>query len=235
MSYFRTKFHDNAVNIVMILLLVVGLLSSMMKFSYGVNINPGVFQVNSKPYGLTYGEWTARFWQWLHSIPKSDSPAADTTGKNCALKQTGPVWFLPGTFGGTNERTCTIPKDKAILLTPIEVMCSFAEHHIKTEPELSACAKADQDKVTSATITVDGIQVKPFRLQSPLFTVSLVENNALGLKAQTTPALADGYWVILKPLSVGTHTIHETGSLVDFTTTGTVNFASDVIYHLTIK
>jgi hypothetical protein len=230
-----TRFHAYAGTIVLMLLLIVGILSSMMKFSYGVNANPDVFQVSSKPYGLTYGEWTARFWQWLHSIPKADSPAADTTGKNCALKQTGPVWFLPGTFGGTNERTCTIPKGKAILLTPIEVMCSFAEHHVKTEPDLRACAKADQDKVTSATITVDGIQVKPYRLQSPLFTVTLVENNALGLKAQTTPALADGYWVILKPLPTGSHTIHASGSLVDFTTTGTVNFASDVIYHLIIK
>jgi hypothetical protein len=114
-------------------------------------------------------------------------------------------------------------------------MCSFAEHHVKTESELRTCAKADQDKVTSATITVDGGQVKPYRLQSPLFTVTLPENNALGFKPQTTPALADGYWAILKPLPVGSHTIHASGSLVDFTTTGTTNFASDVIYHITIK
>lgn len=162
------------------------LLVSITKFSYADNnINPSVFPVDSKPYGLTYGEWTVRFWQWL-SIPKPDNPAAYTTGKNCALKQTGPVWFLPGTFGGTNERTCTIPKDKAILLTPIEVICSFAEHHVKTEPELRACAKSDQDKVTSTKITVDGVEIKPYRLQSPLFTVTLPENNAMGVKPQTT-------------------------------------------------
>jgi len=28
-------------------------------------------------------------------------------------------------------------------------VCSFAEHHVKIEPKLRACAKADQDKVTS--------------------------------------------------------------------------------------
>jgi hypothetical protein len=162
-----------------ILLLLIGILFFMMRFSYAENVNPNVFPVSSKPYGLTYGEWAARFWQWLHSIPKPDNPAADTTGKNCALKQAGPIWFLPGTFGGTNERTCTIPEGKAILVTPIEVMCSFAEHHLKTESELRACAKADQDKVTSATITVDGVQVKTYRLQSPLFSVTLPKNNAL--------------------------------------------------------
>ena len=71
-------------------------------------------------------------------------------------------------------------------------MCSFAEHHVKTEPELRACAKADQDKVTGAQITLDGVQIKPVRLQSPMFTVTLPENNALGLKPQTSPALSDG-------------------------------------------
>ncbi|MFL6424047.1 MAG: hypothetical protein ACJ71R_10700 [Nitrososphaeraceae archaeon] len=68
-----------------------------------------------------------------------------------------------------------------------------------------------------------------------MFNVTLPENNALGLKPQTSPALSDEYWVFLQPLPPGSHTIHASGSLVDFTTTGTVNFASDVIYHLTIK
>jgi hypothetical protein len=228
------KFYIHVCNLAVISLLIVGtVIPSMMKFSYAANIS--VFPADSKPYGLTYGEWTARFWQWLHSIPKPDSPAADTTGKNCALKQTGPVWFIPGTFGGTNERTCTIPAGKAILVTLINVMCSYAEHHLKTEPELRACAKADQDKVTGTMITVDGVQLTPVRLQSPLFTVTLPENNALGLKPQTTPALSDGYWVFLQPLPLGQHTIHASGSLVDFTTTGTVNFASEAINHITIK
>ena len=125
-------------------------------------------------------------------------------------------WFV---LGGTNERTCTIPKDKAIMLNTINVVCSFAEHHVKTEPELRACAKADQDKVTSTKITVNGVEIKPYRLQSPLFNMVLPENNALGLKAQTTPAVSDGFWAILQPLPPGSHTIHASGSLVDFTTT----------------
>lgn len=30
-----------------------------------------VFSANSKPYNLTYGEWTARWWQWAYSIAKN--------------------------------------------------------------------------------------------------------------------------------------------------------------------
>jgi Cache domain len=44
-----------------------------------------VFEANSKPHGLTYGEWTARWWQWAYSIPKHVHPAYDDTGKYCAL------------------------------------------------------------------------------------------------------------------------------------------------------
>src|SRR5919205_4515157 len=47
-----------------------------------------VFSADSKPYGLTYGDWTAKWWQWGHSIPKDINPAYDDTGKNCAQNQT---------------------------------------------------------------------------------------------------------------------------------------------------
>ena len=41
-----------------------------------------VFSADSKPYNLTYGEWTARWWQWGYAIPKNINPAYDNTGKN---------------------------------------------------------------------------------------------------------------------------------------------------------
>ena len=36
-----------------------------------VQIHSLAFSANSKPYNLTYGEWTARWWQWGYSIPKA--------------------------------------------------------------------------------------------------------------------------------------------------------------------
>ena len=74
-----------------------------------------VLSVDSKPYGLTYGEWTAKWWQWGYSIPKDINPAYDDTGKNCAQKQNGPVWFLAGTYGHAVNRGWDIPAGKAIL------------------------------------------------------------------------------------------------------------------------
>ena len=69
------------------------------------NVSPNtlVFPVDAKPYGKSYAEWSAIWWQWLLSIPKDTSPAGDTTGKNCGTNQQGPIWFLAGTFGGADR------------------------------------------------------------------------------------------------------------------------------------
>src|SRR5262245_20745573 len=67
-----------------------------------------LFTTDSIPFGLTYGEWTARWWQWAYSIPKYVHPAYDDSGKYCAEGQSGPVWFLAGTFEHPAERYCTI-------------------------------------------------------------------------------------------------------------------------------
>jgi hypothetical protein len=76
---------------------------------------PTPFSADTVQYNLTYAEWTARWWQWLLSIPEDRNPAADQTGENCDEGQSGPVWFLAGTFGGLNERVCTIPAGKSLL------------------------------------------------------------------------------------------------------------------------
>ena len=48
-----------------------------------------VFDKYSRPFGLTYGDWTAKWWQWAYSIPKDVHPAYDDTGKYCTVSQKG--------------------------------------------------------------------------------------------------------------------------------------------------
>jgi hypothetical protein len=100
------------------------------------------------------------------------------------------------------------------------------------------CAKEDQDKVNLVRVTVDGVDIpdmRDYRIQSPMFNLSLPENNAAGVPAQESTGVSDGYFVMLKPLSRGEHEIRSIGSLVDVTVQGTQNFASDVTYHLTVE
>ena len=219
---------------------IVGMavLVALVPFS---DAQPGfeLFSTESKPYGLTYNEWTARWWQWAISIPKDINPVGDETGKYCGQGQEGPVWFLAGTFGGSAERSCTIPAGKAILFAPINVECSYAEFpDLRTESDLRTCAKSGQDLATEVEVSIDGVKVQNlgnYRVQSQLFDLTLPKDNVYGLAPSTTKAVSDGVWVFLKPLSSGNHEIRSKGVSVDFTTTGTVPpFVSDVTYNLTI-
>jgi hypothetical protein len=100
------------------------------------------------------------------------------------------------------------------------------------------CAKEDQDKVNLVKVTVDGVDIptmKDYRFQSPLFNLTLPDNTALGVPAQETQGVSDGYFVMLKPLPRGEHGIRSVGSLTEVTVQGTQNFASDVAYHVTIE
>ena len=75
------------------------------------------FAPGSKPFGKTYGEWSAAFWQWIISAPSDRNPSNvnDNTGKYCSKGQSGPVWFLPLVLGGDAVKTCNIPSGKTIL------------------------------------------------------------------------------------------------------------------------
>jgi hypothetical protein len=198
-----------------------------------------VFLPNEKPFNLTYGEWSAEWWKWLLSSPNDSNPSTDKTGEYCAMNQNNSnVWFLAGTSGGYEERKCSIPERMAILVSPIEVICTFAEYpELKTEDDLRNCAKSDQDAVKDVKLTVDSIPMRDlqnFRIASSLFNVTLPENNIFGVPPQTTEAISDGTFVMLKELPVGHHTIYASGLLVDFTTTSNLNFVSEVKYDINI-
>jgi hypothetical protein len=190
--------------------------------------------------GKTYGQWSAAWWQWAANISEPNSPVTDKTGADCAVDQEGPVWFLAGTTGGpTVTRSCTIPSDKAILFPIINAECSTVEGDGPTEAGLRACAKDLMDHVTETSARVDhtAIDLGPpgpnarFRFDSPLFTITFAPNNGFGAPAGTGSAVADGYWVLVKPLAVGKHTIDFRGKAVfpDF------KFKVRVHYSLTVR
>jgi hypothetical protein len=198
---------------------------------------------DANTYGNSSGEWSARWWQWALSIPAATNPVLDETGANCAEGQSGPVWFLAGSFfGGTFERACTVPPGKALFL-PI-VNAAFGAAVFDCEPTqpgvpcnitvLRAAAAASMDPVTIAA-SIDGVPVRhlrDYRVQSPVFSVTLPERNVVDVPSATyAPMVSDGYWLMLAPLSAGAHTIHFKNSITGGPFAGT---ETEVTYHLTI-
>jgi hypothetical protein len=199
-----------------------------------------IVQPTEKYAGKTYGQWSAAWWQWAANISEPNSPVTDDTGADCAVNQKGSVWFLAGTTGGSATRSCTVPADKAILVPIINGECSTVEGNGTTDAELRACARDLIDHVTQTSASVDGtaIDLGPvsqgrFRFQSPLFTITFAPNNGFypdGSVAGTGQAVADGFWLLIRPLPKGQHTIDFQGTAVF----GDVVFQVGVHYDLTV-
>lgn len=224
---------------VLIILLLVVSIASIVKVA-NAQVSDKIYPPDSKPFGLTYGQWSEKWWKWSLGIAMADNPAGDETGERCATSQIDPhVWFLAGTFGGPVTRSCTIPDGKSILIPLINNECSYLEFPAyKTTPELEKCAKDFVDKVSNLQLSIDGVTVPDltmYRFKSGLYNFTMPQDNVLGLAAGTTDSIADGYWVMLKPLNKGTHEIKFGGSVVDVSTTSNINFATAATYHITIQ
>lgn len=205
--------------------------------SYSVqaaDANPGVLPPQSKPYGLTYGEWGAKWWQWAFSLPLDHHPLFDVTGADAAVGQSGNVWFLGGVFvqSGQATRSITIPSGTALFFPVLNVETSILEGDGTNEQELRQKANDIVDLATDLSAEIDGKPVAnfaSFRAESPLFTFSLPADNILGKPATSSPSVTDGYWLFLPPLSVGKHTIHFSGTFPQ------VPFTLDLQYFVTVE
>lgn len=234
------KLEHNLIPIFAVLLGLGLMVPSIMLHVQADSINPSVFAIDSKPYGTPYAEWAGKWQQWLISVPQPLNPVTDPTGKNCAQNQTGPVWFLAGTTGGSAERTCAIPAGKAILFPVIGSECDYAGYpSVKSEPQLVLCAQADDNSAINLQATIDGVNLKQldkYRATSPHpINATFPPNNVFGSPPGQTQLISDGYWVFLQPLPSGKHELHFSGLTPGNPTTGTTNFAVDVTYHLTVQ
>jgi hypothetical protein len=203
--------------------------------------------------GMTYGDWGAVWQQWIQDIPADVNPAFDNTGEYCAQGQSsGPVFFLVGAFTdevpdtpliSDVERDCTVPANRHIFFPIVNVASDTIEGDFFGATEAAqrqlAGFYADLIDVGSLKVTVDGEAVanlSEFRAQSPAYHFFLPKkNNMWGLKPVNNDGyfgVADGYYVMLKPLSQGAHTVHFEGA---FVSEGEVIFGLSVTYNLTVE
>ena len=69
----------------------------------------------SDPLGVSYEEWTARYWDWLFGFPAGADPDP-FTATVCPPSPSKDITFLPTTFFGTVEQlTCEVPAGTPIL------------------------------------------------------------------------------------------------------------------------
>jgi hypothetical protein len=197
-----------------------------------------VFAPHALPFGQTYGEWAADWWTWALTQPVGVNPLLDLTGAHCAQGQRGRVWFLAGTFGDPSSvsRTCTVPKGKALLFPVLNNFSGATEQDPpseKTEAFQRSRATPAMEAATNLHASIDGVPVPDIKARyfekSPVFKVMLPANNIFGLDhdclpsdtpdagCEVFPTVDAGYYLVVKPLKKGQHTINFGGSGPGFT------------------
>lgn len=183
-----------------------------------VQAAPIVVAPGSTVEGKTIAEWTADWWQWAFGQSTPSDAFTDATGEYADVGQSGPVWFIAGTTGGTATRTFDVPSDRYLLFPLVNVVVSeFDFIGTVTEAQLRAAAASVIDGVDSLLAAIDGVSITdPFsyREASPLFSLEAATDNPFGAPAGSLGnAVSDGFWIMLEPLGLGTHTIEFGGTI----------------------
>jgi hypothetical protein len=210
-----------------VLLVLAAAAGSPAALAQDSNGNPGVVPPNAHIRGLSYGEWEARWWQTLFSIPVVDGYHPGISGG--AFGGEDGVVFLTGVPGGPTIHV-TIRPGTALFFPVVNAECSEIEpdpYHGDNEQELRACANMHIDNTSGLFAVIDGRPVKnlgAYRVQSPLFEFGpLPEDNLLAFAygddadfppGATSLSVDAGVYLLLAPLSVGKHTIHFGATLI---------------------
>jgi hypothetical protein len=215
-----------------------------------------LFPREATPFGQSYEDWASAWWQWGLAIPVDENPMR---GGDCNVDQSGNVFFLAGTNGGGDVRTCEIPAGKGIFFPIVNlVMASCPEvanesytcEVATSEDELHSVASWYMENAERTfTLEIDGVAIEgldAYRAHSDTFAATAppegeegimttcggqIRENSCGVPAGSDRnAVADGYWAMLRPLPPGEHKIHFTANMVY----PTFSFALDVEYDIVV-
>jgi hypothetical protein len=222
------------------LVAAASLLSPAIAPTNAQNETSPLYPVDSAPFGVPYKDWVIRWWEWDIAIPTPEHPNTNYTQEKCGIGQdpNSPVWFLALPFGEEQlaERTCSIPKDKAIISGLLSGECDYSDSRLTTDDQVKQCASEGDDYGT-IQVLLDGVDLKydmkQNRVMSDFFNITLPENNFFSAPVGTFRAVAEGFYLFLKPLTPGEHELKYKVSVLNPTKTE-YNYFQEVTYHLNI-
>jgi hypothetical protein len=213
------RIYKNMSILISLAIIYTVFLANSATSTFAADAGPEVFPVQSSPYELSYKGWLAKWWQWYISIPTGAHPNTHLSPENCAINQSGPVWFLPnipsgGSLASPIVHRCVIPAGKAIAFTIETGECDRGMQDMTDDQKMINCATVGNDPAHFATATyqasIDGVKLSnlnQYRVQTDFFNINIPPNNIYQSPSGTFKAIASGFIVIVKPLPPGAHKI----------------------------
>jgi hypothetical protein len=158
---------------------------------------------------------------------------------NCAVGQSGNVWFLAGGFGSSKiKRICSIPAGKYVFFPVVNT--SYWPESEKNGYTCEAAirdAAMNNDTALDLFVELDGVamnDVKNYRAKTKV-CFNIYERVPKEFNAYNAfPSASDGFWILLKPLSIGTHTI-KFGGRYNRASGAYGRMVQDIEYQITVK
>lgn len=189
-------------------------LSGLIALAGCITVRPAedyVLPPHATVAGKTLGEYGAEWWQWSLSVPLEDSPVKDLTGEKCASGQAGDIWFLAGTYESRPiTRRCAVPQGRHIFFPVINMVYWRPPQRPVSCEAVKTAAAINNDHLESIEAKIDGVDIpsmRDHREESPICFDVFARVSRAEKAPPGYPAATDGYWIMLKPLPAGRHTI----------------------------
>lgn len=187
----------------------------LLNLTYALDFDLLFYQTSDIPYGIPYGEWIVKYWNWWGNIPISESPAEEKVKYQCFMQIVDNVAFFVDPLQMHREQaySCEIGSNNSIFLPLVasEYDTGIEGYEQATDEELVDSAEQD-DNSRAFNVTIDGKvipseYIKKLRSESPFWNLTLVEGNIYEGKPGVFRAFAEGFYIFLKPLPEGSHQI----------------------------
>lgn len=159
--------------------------------------------------GTSQEDWSKRWWRWALSFDEDESPVGDPDGRFCAFGQTGPVWFLAGTYGTARTiRSCRVPAGKTLFFP----LVNYITLEPDDEDEPCASLKQRAARATPAP-TALVLEVNGKRFNALQAHRQATRRCFRAFEDDDTLAAGNGFYVALGPLKKGRYTLNFGGIL----------------------
>jgi hypothetical protein len=202
---------------------------------------PDFYTVGESPFGSSYEEHVKKFWKTYLEIPLASNPMFVPDLCSGVQSASDPVYYLPANLGvKSTTKDCSTKEGKSILIPIIGVV--VLPHEVKPGKQ-GKVAHKDEDSVKSmylqisigdSSIALNKPELGDFRIRPGSFRALMPKDGLYDAPAGDTVCIADGYYVITRPILAGSYEIKFGGKIKctppncvpgqeNFTTDNTIN------------
>ena len=215
-----------------------------------------LFSKGESPFGIPYDAWVEKYWNWTASIPidQETNTFAGIKENGCLIhEEDSVVMLVDPAVGGKINQVCEIPAGKGILMNIWSGECDAAmpENEGASFEKISQCARGFDLGKIKGLVKVDNTPIAKLdvvdystsvmenvtEIYTKLFNIYLPNNTHIPtVKYGTFPAAVHGWFLFLKPLPSGEHTIYIQNIVDPTTLSGATNInRAEITYHLGVK